>query len=136
MHGGGMGGMMGGYQGYGYGFGALEGILWVALIGVIAWLAYYVAKSGAKESRARDLLLILGAVLFILFLSSFGGGMMFGWMFMWLPIVVLVVLLVILLGKGGMREHKGSAIEVLDKRYARGEISREEYLRMKGEIEK
>ncbi len=91
--------------------------------------------------KDRDLLVILGVVLVALFLSSFGaGGMMFGWMFMWLPIVVLIILLAALLGKGSMcmshSEHGESAIETLDKRYAKGEISREEYLRMKGEIEK
>lgn len=89
--------------------------------------------------KDRDLLVILGVVLVALFLSSFGaGGMMFGWMFMWLPIVVLIILLAALLGKGStcMPQHEESAIETLNKRYAKGEISREEYLRMKGEIGK
>lgn len=93
--------------------------------------------------KDRDLLVILGVVLVALFLSSFGaGGMMgFGWMFMWLPIVVLIILLAALLGKGSTcmshpMEHEESAIETLNKRYVRGEISREEYLRMKSEIER
>lgn len=94
--------------------------------------------------KDRDLLVILGVVLVALFLSSFGaGGMMgFGWMFMWLPIVVLIILLAALLGKGSMcmshsaEQHEESAVETLNKRYVRGEISREEYLRMKGEIGK
>ncbi len=92
--------------------------------------------------KDRDLLAIFGVVLAALFLSSFGaGGMMgFGWMFMWLPIVVLIILLAALLGKGSTcmshSKHEESAIETLNKRYARGEISREEYLRMKSEIKK
>lgn len=77
MHGsGGMGGMMGGYQGYGYGFGALEVVMWIAIIAVIAWLAYYFAKGGAKESGKK-------------------------------------------------------ALDIVNERYAEGEISREEYQRMK-----
>lgn len=90
----------------------------------------------------KNLLIALVAILTVLFLGSFGtGGMMgFGWMFMWIPVVVLIIILTALLGKGSTcmshpMEHEESAIETLNKRYASGEISREEYLRMKGEIE-
>jgi len=70
---------------------------------------------------------------------------------MWIfPLIFLVVLLVFLFrggggggpmcgGRGmrenGMREKEESAKEILDRRYARGEISQEEYQRMKKELE-
>ena len=75
-----------------------------------------------------------------------------GWFpFMWIfPLTFLVVLLVFLFrgesgsgpmcGRRGMRENgkrekEESAREILDRRYARGEISREEYRQMKEELE-
>ncbi len=82
MHGGGyggMGGMMGGYSGYGYGTGAVEVILWIAILAIIIWLAYYFYKGSSRESGKK-------------------------------------------------------AIEILNERYARGEITREEYMKMKEEL--
>ncbi len=75
-----------------------------------------------------------------------------GWFpFMWIfPLIFLVVLLVFLFRSGGgggpmcggwgmrengKREKEESAKEILDRRYARGEISREEYQQMKKELE-
>lgn len=78
-----------------------------------------------------------------------------GWFpFMWIfPLIFLVVMLIFLFrgGRGsgggpmcggwgirdeGMRDKKEeSAREILDRRYARGEISQEEYQRMKKELE-
>ena len=59
--------------------------------------------------------------------------------YMWFLILILAVILAYVLvraargGPGGPRED--SALEILKRRYARGEISREEYLEMKRELE-
>ncbi len=63
---------------------------------------------------------------------------------MWIfPLIFLVVMLVFLFRSGGlpmcggrgMREKEDSAREILDRRYARGEIGQEEYQRMKKDLE-
>ncbi len=61
------------------------------------------------------------------------GGMVWGWVFV-AVLVVGVVLLVIALvrgwsgGRGSLRPHgRGRAREILDERYARGEIDTAEY---------
>lgn len=61
------------------------------------------------------------------------GGMLIGI----LVIVLLVYLVVRFLGEsaGKTRDDKNGALEILRKRYARGEISEEEYRRMKDELE-
>jgi len=68
-----------------------------------------------------------------------GGGMLFGplWMIVWL--VVLVAFIVALVrwlgGTGGGADRSGrSARDILDDRYARGEIDREEYMKRKQDI--
>ncbi len=74
-----------------------------------------------------------------------------GWFpLMWIfPLIFLVVMLLFVFRGGGwgggggwpmcggrgMREKEESAKEILDRRYARGEISQEEYQRMKKELE-
>ena len=68
------------------------------------------------------------------------GGFPWMWIF---PLIFLVVILLVLFRGGnwamcgGHRRHgRGeSARELLDKRYARGEISREEYQQMKNDLE-
>lgn len=68
-----------------------------------------------------------------------GGGMWFGplWMIVWL--VVLVAVIVVLVrwvgGIGGGADRSGrGARDILDDRYARGEIDREEYMKRKQDI--
>jgi putative membrane protein len=70
-----------------------------------------------------------------------GPGMMggFGWMwlmpFFWLIVPVLIIWAIVALVRGTSRSgspdsgssHVESALEVLNKRYARGEINKEEY---------
>ncbi len=67
-----------------------------------------------------------------------------GWFpLMWIfPLIFLVVMLLFLFRGGGpmcgwrgTRDREESAREILDRRYARGEISQEEYQRMKKELE-
>ena len=69
-------------------------------------------------------------------MDGWGWGMaVFGWLFMAL-IVVLVVYLIWSTARGGDRPRsaRGSALEVLGERYARGEIEREEYLQRKKDL--
>ncbi|MFO7645022.1 MAG: SHOCT domain-containing protein [Desulfosarcina sp.] len=64
------------------------------------------------------------------------------WIF---PLIFLVVILLIVLRGGGWRigggrgmqtqDRQESAREILDRRYASGEINREEYLQMKKDLE-
>ncbi len=69
------------------------------------------------------------------------------WMFpMTMPIIMLVVLVVVLyflFGRGGFRppwwdrysgRESESALDILKKRYAKGEITKEEFERMKKDI--
>ncbi|KFB73504.1 MAG: hypothetical protein AW09_001240 [Candidatus Accumulibacter phosphatis] len=63
---------------------------------------------------------------------------------MWIfPLIFLAVMLVFLFRSGalpmfggrGMREKEERAREIIDRRYARGEIDQEEYQRMKKDLE-
>jgi uncharacterized membrane protein len=66
-----------------------------------------------------------------------GGGMGWGFLFMIVPGVFLV--LVLLAAVGALTPTtapapQASAVAVLDVRYARGEISREEYFRLRADL--
>jgi putative membrane protein len=62
------------------------------------------------------------------------GGYYWGWLWViWIPIMVVVVVLVSWIVKGSSRsseEPRESAEEILKRRYARGEISKQEFERM------
>ena len=67
--------------------------------------------------------------------SGFGGGFM--WIF-WILVVVAIVMLFKAIGSrdngnnsGG---HRETALEILEKRYARGEVDEEEFQRRKREL--
>jgi putative membrane protein len=64
-----------------------------------------------------------------------GMGMWFGGFFMFLFWVIIIFLLLSILKKSGKGE-KETAEDILKKRYARGEISRNEFELMKKEIER
>ena len=99
------------------------------------------------------IVLVVGLMAFIAALASpwgTGYGMM-GWGWGWgvlmmaVPVVVLVLILPVALGAFSPRtaalaylapvSPPSSATEILDARYARGEISREEYLRVRADLE-
>ncbi len=71
--------------------------------------------------------------------GSMGFGMGFGWIF-WLVILGVIIWAVVSLVNrpSGSTEHGvssgESARDILKKRYARGEISREEYQEMKSDL--
>ncbi len=68
------------------------------------------------------------------------GGMWLGPLFMIIPFALLIAAIVVLVrwvdgsrgGDGGGRVH--TARDILDQRYARGEIDREEYLRRRDDM--
>ena len=69
---------------------------------------------------------------------DYGWGMGFGWIFMilfWALVILGVIYLVKLLA-GGSKVSKSneSAIDILKKRYAKGEISKEEFEDRKKDI--
>jgi len=67
-----------------------------------------------------------------------GGGMGWGVLFMVVPAVFLIVLLLAALGAfppGRAYMPASSALETLNVRYARGELTREDYLRMRADLE-
>jgi putative membrane protein len=73
--------------------------------------------------------------------SGFGGwgwGMGFGWMFMllfWALIILAIAALAKWLwGKGGGRASEKTALQILEERYARGEIGREEFEQKKRDL--
>jgi len=66
------------------------------------------------------------------------GGMWFGWIF-WIIIVVAVVWAVIQFSSRNQQNPPGnkpveSPMDILKKRYARGEITKEEFERMKKDL--
>lgn len=69
------------------------------------------------------------------------GGMFFGGVFMWifwlLVIVALVAVIKPMMGSNAKRDdsEKDSPLSILERRYARGEIDREEYQEKRRELE-
>ncbi len=65
----------------------------------------------------------------------FGGGFM--WLF-WIVILGLLVWFVVAATRqpGGRGEGRKSAREILDERYARGEIDREEYEQKRADLDR
>lgn len=71
--------------------------------------------------------------------GPYGGGMwMFFHSFLWILVVIGIVLLIVWIvkqtGKGEHSNVEESALDILKKRYARGEVSKEEYEMKKKDI--
>ena len=66
------------------------------------------------------------------------GGMWFGWIF-WILLIVLVIWLVVNQNNKNKQNlnnpQSESALDILKKRYARGEISKEQFDQMKKDLE-
>ena len=66
-------------------------------------------------------------------MSSYGGhhmtflGLHFGWGFWAIVIMVVVVIVAILISRESSKKTSKSALDVLKKRYAKGEISKKEF---------
>ena len=70
---------------------------------------------------------------------DFGAGLWwaFGGVFMilfWVGLIVLIVWVVMKLGKGGETSSKKDALDIAKERYAKGEISREEFEQIKKDL--
>ena len=71
--------------------------------------------------------------------GDYGWGMGVGGLFMiffWALGILGLVYLGKLVAERGARNGKESALDILKKRYAKGEITKEEYERMKDDIKK
>jgi putative membrane protein len=68
-----------------------------------------------------------------------------GWMFLhgifWLAVLVGIIALIVTFvrrgdpGRNGPDDRRGSALAILEERYARGEIQRDEYLEKRRDLE-
>jgi len=117
-----------------------------------------VTAMDAKETNplswiAFSVVLVVGVVLLVAALAApygagwgmMGWGMGWGAIFMVVPLLVLILVVILALGASRPREpvpryapppsSAGTALETLNARYARGEISREEYLRIRADLE-
>jgi len=69
---------------------------------------------------------------------DYGWGMEYGWIMMlgfWLLIIVGAFFVIkIMITGAGKREKSETALDILKKRYAKSEISREEYEKIKNDI--
>lgn len=65
---------------------------------------------------------------------SWGMGFGFGWLFMVIFLVLVVLCLVFfirMISDSGKKEERETALDILKKRYAKGEISKEEFDRIR-----
>ena len=103
-------------------------------------------EENGKNSWFKVLLVLLIVVIgFVLFISLSGFGMMgsgmmggmmgFGWPFMLLPVILIIVIIYALLDRDTVSYYDGeNPMQVLERRYANGEISRNEYLKIKDDL--
>lgn len=72
--------------------------------------------------------------------GDYGWGMGFGWVFMiifWAVVILAVVYLVKAVVVSPRREGRGETpLDILKRRYARGEITKEEFENMRNDISK
>ncbi len=72
-----------------------------------------------------------------MFHDGFMGGMWYGWIF-WLVILVLIIWVIVSQLNKNKRDTQSpqqeSALDILKKRYAKGEITKEEFERMKKDL--
>lgn len=94
---------------------------------------------------AIALMVILGAMNF----STYGGyyGMMgsgsWGWVMLMMGVPAVVLIVILLVALGGLREPilyppyppaRSQPLDILEQRYARGELTREDYLRIRDDL--
>lgn len=109
-------------------------VIFIVILATVGLVLYYALGREARGVlRSNEALILAGVLLLFIIL---GGGMMgvpgmgVGLLF-WVALFALVYYLV---KDKKMGRDSESALEILEERYARGELSREEYLEMKKEI--
>ncbi len=72
--------------------------------------------------------------------GDYGWGMGFGWLFMilfWVLVILGAVYIIKLVGERARKEEREeTALDILKKRYAKGEITKEEFEKMKDDLAK
>ncbi len=72
--------------------------------------------------------------------GAYGWGMGFGWLFMiifWILVILGVAFIVQLVMRGGKGGGQGETpLDIVKKRYAKGEITKEEFERLKDDLTK
>ncbi len=74
-----------------------------------------------------------------MFWGNYGWGMGFGWVFMvlfWVLVILGIIYLIQLIARGSKKENAETALDILKKRYARGEITKEEFEKIKDDLTK
>jgi putative membrane protein len=70
---------------------------------------------------------------------GYGWGMGFGWIFMIIFLILIILcavyLIKLIFGAGKREEREDTPLQILKKRYARGEITKDEYDGIKKELE-
>ena len=102
---------------YGYPYGYPGMLIWMCIIWVIQLIVGYLVYRDAKERGTNP---VLWFVLVIL--------PMIGWL------VLIIYIIIRETGRPGPEAEKKSARMILDERYAKGEISAEEYQKMKDQL--
>ena len=67
-------------------------------------------------------------------MGSYGMGFGVMMLILWIPVIIGLVLLIKYLSEGGAKRREESALEILEKKYARGEISNEEFEEKKKDL--
>ena len=67
-------------------------------------------------------------------MGGFGMGLGVMMLIFWIPVIIGLVLLIKYLSEGGAKRREESALEILKKKYARGEISNEEFEEKKKDL--
>ncbi len=94
---------------------------------------------------AIALMAVLGVLSFSTYGGSYGmmGGGSWGWAALMMGVPAIILIIILLAALGGLREPTPSAVygarpqnplEILEHRYARGEVSREDYLRIREDL--
>jgi len=75
----------------------------------------------------------------VIFWGNHGWGMGPGWVFMvlfWVLVILGIIYLIQLISRGSKREETETALDILKKRYARGEITEEEFEKIRDNLTK
>ena len=103
-------------------------------------------RTGPLTWLAVALIVAIGLMIVVgtLTMTTYGGyyGMMgsaaWGWGFVMMAVPGVVLVLILLAALRGLREPPKAAaaspLDMLDERYARGEVTREDYLRARGDL--